>query len=181
MMGAVLLGASLAMAGALDGVWRQDCARGYQREEVFAGEQGTFTERNFSDLGCHSVKVETISRGLITLGADLPDGTREIDFVFSSVHIKPRNEETAAHYRRRRICGYRDWAADEEREVTGRDCDFFGLGSVIRVPGAGVKKFGIVKITPNELYFGDLSPERDGSSPSKRPSTLDLRPYRAIP
>lgn len=177
----LLVNAGIALAAPeLDGVWRQDCRGAHQREEFFQGESATFTERNFSDLICSRAAIESISRGTIVLGDFLPNGARQIDFVFTSVHMKPSTEQIAEHYRTRRICGYRDWAVGVEREVTGRECDFFGLGSVVRVPAAGSRKFGIVKIEAEALYFGELSLDRDGSTPEKRPLVLDLRPYKAV-
>ena len=56
-------------------------------------------------------------------------------------------------------------------------CDFFGLGSVVPVPRAGDRRYGIVRIEEDTLSFGRLSPVRDGSSPEKRPLELDPVPY----
>jgi hypothetical protein len=170
----------IAWAGELDGTWRQDCARSYQREEKFAGDEATYTERNFWGHDCRQLAVETISRGTIALDPVSIKGVRKLDFIFSSVSLKPRDERTAETYRARILCGFRDWAVNEEKEITGRQCDFFGLGSVVDIPAKGDKKFGIVKVAPGALYFGRLSPARDGSSVEMRPEELDPIPYRAV-
>jgi hypothetical protein len=178
-----LLFVMVAQAGELDGTWRQDCSRGFQREEKFQGGSAAYTERNFRDLECSKPAVETISRGAISLGGTvaLPSGARELDFSFSSVSLKPLDERAAKEYRERILCGFRDWRANEEKLVTGRECDFFGLGSVVRIPAEGDRRFGVVKVSGEGLFFGMLSPERDAGSPDRRPRELDPSPYRRVP
>ena len=173
----------LAFAGELDGVWRQDCRAGYSREEAFAGAHAAYTERNFRDSACSSLSVETISRGSISLGELVlePSGARALDFSFESVSLRPIDEKVATLWRERGVCGFRDWRAGVEKEVTGRYCDFFGLGSVVRVPSPGDRKFGIVVPGEGAIFLGRLSPERDGSTPERRPRELDSEPYRKVP
>ncbi len=179
----LLVVAFSAHAAALDGTWLQGCAHGYQREENFLCNSATYTERNFWDHDCKQPALETISRGIVSLGegVDQPLGARQIDFVFTSVSLKPRDLTTAKTYRDRILCGFRDWSANEEKEITGRECDFFGLGSVVKIPAKGTRKYGVVKIAADALYFGRLTPARDSSAPERRPLELDPAPYRLAP
>lgn len=177
---AILLSLSAHAGPALEGTWRQPCARGYQREERFEGAFVTYVERNFWDGSCTAPAVEILSRGAFEAGEPVlaPLGARAMDFTFASVSLRPRSVETAAAYNQRAVCGLSGWRVDEEQEITGRDCDFFGLGAKMRVPSAGDRKFGIFRLEGDELFFGQLSPERDGSAPSRRPLVLDPRGYR---
>ncbi len=179
---ALIFSPLLAFAAPLDGVWRQDCAHGYSREEAFSGERATYTERNFWDADCARASVETISRGDVRLGGTVvaPDGARAIDFVFRSVSLRALDARAAELWNARGVCGFRDWRAGQEKDVSGRECDFFGLGSVVRVPAAGTRKFGVVKTGRGVLFFGRLAPGHDGSSPDTRPVELDPAPYRAF-
>lgn len=183
MLVALTLATAALAAGPLDGIWRQDCSRGYSREEAFRGDQAAYSERNFWDGACSQPAVETISEGTVTLGpaVSAPGGAREIDFQFTTVSLRPVDVKAAAAWRERGVCGFRDWAAGVAKVVTGRECDFFGLGSVVRVPATGDRKFGVVKAGEGMLFFGRLSPARDGSSPEKRPLELDPAPYRKVP
>lgn len=171
-----------AQAAGLDGRWRQGCAGGYRREELFRGGLAAYSERNFWDEGCRSPAVEAVSRGWIALGGlvSAPREARAIDFTFEAVSVRPLDPRAAAAYRARRVCGIRDWAEGEERDVTGLSCDFAGLGSVIRVPARGERRFGVVRAEGGLLYLGRLSPERDGTSPARRPRELDPSPYREV-
>jgi hypothetical protein len=126
--------------------------------------------------------VETISRGVILPGGSVPvpAGARALDFVFTGVALRPLDERAASVWRERGVCGIRDWLPGVERDVTGRECDFYGLGSVVKVPAAGDRKFGVVKEAGGSLYFGRLSPSLDGSRPDRRPTELDPSPYRKV-
>jgi hypothetical protein len=169
----------LILTAALNGTWQQACSHGYSREETFQGTSAVYTERNFWDLSCTQPSVEITSRGTITLGEAVtqPAGALKIDFIFDSVSFKPVDEKSAEAWRERGVCGFRDWQAGMEKVASGLECDFFGNGTFFQVPKPGDRKFGIVKIGEGALYFGRLSPERDGSSESKRPLDLDLSPY----
>jgi hypothetical protein len=167
-------------AGTLDGLWRQACERSYFREELFLGSSAVYTERNFRDGACLSPSVDTISRGQILPGSLVaePIGASELDFIFESVSLLPRDERAAEAYEKISLCGLKGWIAGEEKEITGLLCDLYGQGSQVRVPQKGLHKYGVVRVGEDALYFGRLSPERDGSSALKRPLVLDASPYK---
>jgi hypothetical protein len=110
----------------------------------------------------------------------LPIGASELDFLFVGVRLIPRDHAAAAYYESVALCGLKGWKINEPKEIGGRLCDFLGLGEPFQVPRAGLKKFGVVKMEGDALYFGRLSPERDGSSAEKRPLDLDPLPYRRV-
>jgi hypothetical protein len=167
----------------LNGTWAQPCLNGYFRTEIFLGNSATYVERNFWDSACTEPSVVTTSRGEIDLGdaVSAPAGALALDFTFASVTLKPVTEAVASAWRERTVCGIADWHFNEEREVTGRNCDFSGQGTLTRVPGIGDRRFGVVKLGSNQISFGRLSPGRDGSEPDRRPVVLDPVPYFSEP
>lgn len=165
---------------ALDGDWRQECRNGLRREEHFRADMVEFIERNFRERACQNPAVESISRGTISLGpqVEIPSGASAIDFTFSSVSLRPLDEAAALSWNLRSMCGIQSWRMGEELEVSGKECDFLGLGKPIKVPSSGDKKFGVFLLHENSLFLGRLSPERDGSSSERRPLELDPVPYQ---
>lgn len=172
----------LALGAELDGLWRQDCRRGYQKEEMISGSFAEFTERNFRDVLCTQPALALISRGQLITGATVaqPRSAHELDFVFSTVSVMPLDQAAAAFYEDIQLCGLRGWRIGQEKEITGMICSFFGGNSFFVVPAKGTRKFGIVKKGEGEIFFGRLSPDRDGSSPLKRPIALEESAFRRI-
>jgi len=167
----------------LDGLWRQDCFRGYQREEWIEGNKAAYSETNFRDLACTSPALNIVSRGELVEGGFVlkPLGARELDFIFSSVSLIPLDQGAADFYESISLCGLNGWKVKEEKEITGLSCEFFGEGSRFQIPKAGTRKFGIFRRGGDrELYFGKLSPARDASSPLKRPVEFDPLPYLRV-
>jgi|GEM_PF-6790014 len=176
-----LLISALAFAGSeFDGNWKQPCVRGYQKEELFLAHSATYTEHNFRDVSCLTPSVDLISRGSLIAGAPLlePLGASELDFIFSSVSLAPRDAAAAEFYESVSLCGLSGWRLNEEKEITGLACDLFGTGLKLQVPSAGDRKYGIVKREGESLYLGRLSPERDGNTALRRPRDLDPVAYR---
>ena len=178
----LLLLPTLALASPLDGAWRQPCRAGYQREEQIAGSHAVLAETNFRDSACTQPSLRIESRGLLFPGGNviLPIGAHELDFVFVGVRLTPLDQAAAAYYESMQLCGLRGWKVNEPQEIGGLFCDFYGLDLPVRVPEAGLRKFGVVKLEGDSLYLGRLSPERDASSPDKRPLELDPEPYRRV-
>lgn len=176
--------ASPAFAGPhIDGLWRRDCQHGLVREERIVGEHAALTETNFRDSSCSRPSVSIESRGVLFPGPRviLPIGAEELDFVFVGVRLTPLDTEAAAYYEREKMCGLSGWKVKEAKEIAGLLCELWGRGHPVPVPRPGLRKYGVVKTTSDELYFGRLSPERDGSTPERRPLELDPSPYRRVP
>lgn len=177
---ALALLASPSFAAIPDGTYRQGCQAGYQREEVFTGEYATYVEKNYADTQCRELSLEIRSYGQLTYGdaVTLPPGASAIDFEFVRVGLVPKQEWVAALYRERKLCGRAEWALNEETDITGRACDFYGVGRFAQVPESGSVRFGVYLLEKDGLlYFGKLRPERDGGAPERRPQELDPFPY----
>lgn len=169
-----------AQAETLSGRWLQACQGTSQREERFEGSTSIFFERTFSGAGCEGLSVEVISRGIYALGSPVekPQGARAVDYTFGTVSLVPREQAVVEEYNARSVCGFRNWELNAEKDVTGRECDFFGLGSVIQIPDFGDQRYGILRISGNELYLGKLSLEKNSLSPETRPTELESAPFR---
>ena len=179
---ALLSTASFAGPSPLAGLLRQDCARGFLKEERIQGAHAALTETNFRDPACTQPSVSIESRGTLFPGGNvlLPIGASELDFLFVGVRLTPRDEAAAAYYEREKMCGLEGWKVNEAKEIGGLFCELWGRGRPVPVPRAGLRKYGVVKATPEALYFGRLSPERDASAPEKRPLELDPVPYKRV-
>lgn len=178
-----LLLPTLALASSpLDGLWRQDCARGFVKEERIQGAHAALTETNFRDSECTRPSVSIESRGTLFPGGNviLPIGASELDFLFVGVRLTPRDEAAAAYYEQEKMCGLDGWKVNEPKEIAGLFCELWGRGRPVPVPRASLRKYGVVKATADALYFGRLTPARDASSPEKRPLELDPVPYKRV-
>jgi len=185
-LAAGLSSAPLAQADSaiVDGTYEQACRAGYARQEIFAGENAIYVEKNFADGGCKNLSLEIRSYGRVVYSGALefPRGASAIDFSFLKVTLVPAQEWVADLYRKRNLCGVSNWRVGEETEITGRSCDFFGLGRFAQVPEAGEPRFGIYAQEANgTLYLGQLHPERDGKTPERRPRNFDPYPYLPRP
>ncbi len=170
-------------AWALGGAYQQDCQQGHQRALLFSGNKVVFVETRFIDKFCTNPSIIIRSYGTYQV-EPLPshnDLVDAMDFQFSKVTLTPVLAEVAELYKQQRVCGLNQWQAGAELEITARLCDFFGNGSLFRVPYVGEKRYGIFLDASKEVYVGALSPARDATTPDRRPLTLDKRPYRLMP
>lgn len=136
--------------------------------EVIEKNEATLFETFYLERGCEHPQTTWISQGEIAI-----PGAHEIDFTFRKVHLILHTEETVRVFNERAICDLTDWKIDEAREITGRACKVFENGSPLIVPAAGKKVYGIYTIDSDRLFFGRLTPERDGSTAGKRPEDWD--------
>lgn len=183
-MSAISLLALAALAVIPDGQYEQGCQAGYRRAEIIAGENAVYVEKNFADPFCRELSLEIRSYGLLTYGEAVPRpaGAAAIDFLFQRVTLTPKQEWVARLYRDRRLCGLSEWSVGQETEITGRSCDFFGVGRFSPVPEGGAVRYGVYRQEQNgNLYMGKLRPERDGLTPERRPQELDPFPYERRP
>jgi len=164
---------------ALSGNYVQSCNSGLIRSESFSGAEVIFSEAVHYDRQCAAPSFTMRSYGSYSLGkaVEEPSGASEIDFIFIKLTITPDSAELAAAYRAHKVCGHSGWSESVENEVTGQACDFFLNGSPVRAPGSGEVRYGIFQLVGDSLFFGALTPERNASSPDRRPLRLDPRPF----
>lgn len=167
----------------LRGLWLQDCRGGHQRRQLFTRELSVYSEMSFADAACSEPLLELVSEGDPLVGglAEGSSGALEIDLSIERITAVPHAESVAAAFRARAVCGISTWEVGREQEVTGLPCDFSSLGHPLRMPGRAERRFGLVRREDDRLYFGRLSPARDGTGPGRRPLELDPAPYHFLP
>ena len=163
-----------AAASPLEGKWRTDCFSGFQKTEIFRGSTVSLVEENFSQKNCEKLGLRISSVGQFILD----EAAGFIDFQFERVLLSVHNETYKNFYEQKSMCGIREWPLGLEQDITGLACDFFGQGKPVQVPIAGEARYGIYSLKGKQLFFGKLSPERDGRSPDRRPAVLDPRFFR---
>lgn len=161
----------------LIGVWIQPCDQSLVKEEHFSAEKVALVETNFFDADCTKPMLESRSEGDYSIGEDLPLAPRgrAMDFQFTKVEIRGRSAEIVQWLQQQKFCGIADWQLDQFVEVSGKICEF-PLGK-IQIPAVGDRRFGIFRLEENRLFFGKLTPIRDGKSRESRPTEWDPRPF----
>jgi hypothetical protein len=156
----------------LQGLWRQECAKRNERTEEFIDSTVTLKESFFSDGHCQKAILVFINEGTFVLPA-----ARNIDFRFTSVRLKLGGENLIQDFNHRKVCGFQDWKIDEEKEISGRLCEIFIIGSPQKIPTAGDMRYGTYHLQDDRLQFGKISREENALTPEKRPTKLDPRYY----
>jgi hypothetical protein len=161
------------------GIWKQECQGAKQKQEEFQGDIVTLTENYFSAINCQGEKtLSFFSSGSYSLpNSQRSEGILPMDFTFQKVEVIAWREKTVEIYNQVKMCERDDWRVGEKQDITGRLCEIYIPGKLIRAPQAGDKRFGIYMLEENDLYFGKLSSKENGLSPDKRPSQLEAFPF----
>jgi hypothetical protein len=162
----------------LQGLWAQPCANGVLKTEFFSGQRVLLNEMFFADKECRRPIVVFINEGTYQLPAP-----GWIDFKFTSVRLRLLTEGAVNDFNSRKVCGFGDWKNSEEKEISGRPCEIFVIGSPQRIPTVGDMRYGIYRLdlSLNRLSFGKLSKDKNASTPEKRPHDLDPQYYLKVP
>lgn len=160
----------------LQGVWRQDCTNRASRAENFQADKVVLTESFFNDDKCASDFLHFINEGTFMLPA-----SGQMDFQFTSVRLKITDESLVKNLNSRSVCGFQDWKLNEEKEISGRLCEIFIIGSPQKIPTVGDMRYGIYRLDNDRLYFGKLTRDENAMTPEKRPTNYDPRFYTRVP
>lgn len=179
---ALFVGSFSAMAATpeLDGRWTQYCDQSAKREENFAGNKVTLTERFYFDYSCEALASEVENIGTFVVDDEFryPDQkVRNMDFTFEAVRMTLHSDDAITFYNDHAMCGMSDWKKGEAKDVTGKRCEFFQEGRPVQVPMKNDMRYGIYMLQDTRLYLGLLMPGFDGSVPQRRPYLLDQRYY----
>lgn len=158
----------------LEGLWRQDCLHQAIRQEHFQNSHVSLTESFYRDATCTQLALSFESHG------DFQTQGKEIDFAFHKIFITVHDFSALLDFHTRKVCGIANWEQGIPQEVTGRYCEIYGNELGIQIPPAGQKRYGIYQIQKDLLFFGRLTPEKDATSPNKRPREFDGRFFKRI-
>lgn len=156
------------------GLWQIDCKNGLIKEQVVRGDSVVFTEKFYAAHECQQISFIFETSGQV---AFTPEHDEWIDFTFERVSLTVFNPEAVQVLNRRKVCSSNDWVVGEPKEITGHWCALFNINKETQIPNTGDLKYGIFKIKENRLFYGQMTKELDGSTPSKRPNVLDFQFY----
>lgn len=139
----------------LEGNWRTAC---FNDGTDDLDDQVTFTGTSYEekitgylDATCADIQFETRYVGTFTTGATdlLPDGNNyvEADWLPTNIYQKPYNALVAISWNLLSYCGFTDWSAGVEKEIT----------ALVNVEP------GCVGSTPNLTYLGIYSIQNGGT------------------
>ncbi len=169
---AFILSLNAQASQTLEGVWLRPCHTQSLQVQEFSGELSSLTELFFEDASCSSPFLAFFNDGTVQTNQN------EMNFKFQKVFIKLYADNLVQDFNQRAVCGIKDWKKSSLQEITGLSCALFQNRKSIQVPRAGDMRYGIWKIENSLLYFGQLTPEKNGLTPEKRPNTWDPRSYK---
>jgi hypothetical protein len=94
-----------------------------------------------------------------------------VDLVLNNVLARVNSTTGAAAANVASLCGFNDWQAGVERDVTGRHC-------IEDLPDRGRQYYQIFKLQgTNQLFVGNFDSTHNGESPAQRPAELETQPF----
>ena len=173
MLGALVFGSFLSMTlpQELEGRWIQPCQNKAVREEVLQNNTAALAENYYLDANCSEPLLTFRNEG----GLRAEDG--KMDFSFTRVTIAVHSSALVGDFNDRAVCGYQNWIAGLERDITGMTCALFNPNKPALSPKVGDMRYGIYKVEENKLYFGQLTLQHNALTPENRPITFDPRFY----
>lgn len=173
MLGALVFGSLMAVSlpNELVGRWIQPCQNKAVREEVLENNIAALTENYFVDAVCTEPLLTFRNEG----GLVAQDG--KMDFSFTRVTLALHSQALVEDFNDRAVCGYQNWIAGWERDITGMTCALFNPNKPAQSPKVGDMRYGIYKVEDNKLFFGQLTLQNNAMTPETRPVTFDPRFY----
>ena len=151
------------------GLWSTDCLKGLKKEQIYRTKSVLTIERFHADGQCTQPAYVFSTDGRVEFPAE--DQTY-IDFVYVSISLTLYKDDIKENFNRREVCGLKNWKVAVPQEITGRSCAIFSEKPA-QIPAAGDLRYGIYSADDRKLYYGQLSQQSDGSSPSARPTTFN--------
>ncbi len=153
------------------GYWSTGCINGLKKEQVYGNNNKVIsTESFYQDADC---KVESFRFQTIGLVSYYQNSPEFIDFVYQEIYLSVFKQNVIEDLNLRKVCGYSDWTKAGAQNITGLKCTLFNINKPTQIPAAGDLKYGIFLVEKTKLYYGQLSPDFDGSTPAKRPGKIN--------
>lgn len=174
-------------ASPLNGSWKQvaSLGPGHDCDAITTRPCGWSSAARENEVQFSGLKFTRQVTGYADLKKQLPQWTKKVigkfaiskppgsdvshlDIKFQSVYLIALSGKKSAVWNRIKFCGRRDWKVNIEQNVTGRVCDPLPM----RVPGSTY--YTSVALQDSKLYFAEDSNEKDGSSPTSRPTQPEM-------
>ena len=169
---ALFVSASL-VAGNLEGQWEGKCLKfdqGYAKTvSTVSGANVVSSEEIFMDKACNQSAAVVKIAATYQEGAEskVVKGATEIDSTLSKISFTATDERVAGYFNSVQFCGFSDWKAGEEKDITALTCE------QTQMPKSGDRYYNIYSVNESTLMMGKTTQEFDASSPEKRPQELD--------
>lgn len=154
------------------GKWSTNCSAGKVSQEDFSENQATLSEYFFLDPHCTEAQMLFTSVGFYTIPF-----SQAMDFSFSSLSLSLFTSALVNNFNDREVCGFKDWQLGQKKEITGLRCEIFQIGRPTQIPKEGDLRFGIFKITENQLYFGLNDSYYNSRTADRRPIEFNPTPF----
>lgn len=154
----------------LEGIWETGCQGGLKKEQLIKLPFVDVLELFHKDKDCQSLSFKFRTSGTLLFNKENPSW---IDFTYQQIQLTVYVEAVINDLNERAVCGKTDWKLGEPQTITGLQCALFNVNKPTPIPKQNDQKFGIYSVVDDQLFYGQMSPEADGSSPLKRPVNLD--------
>lgn len=155
-----------------DGLWVTPCQHGLKREQVYNKSLSTTTEYFHHEANCRDLALSFTTVGPVHFNLDIAN-PHFIEFTYDSISLTLHKQSLVDNFRQRQVCGIQDWQMNQPQLITGLQCALFTTDSLVQVPQAGQRRYGIYEIRGPHLYYGQLTQETDGSSVERRPTEFN--------
>lgn len=163
-----LLASFRTQASDLSGSWTTGCHQGLSKEQALDEAHSITTENFYRDQNCKLESFQFKTTGTLQFPSE---NSSWINFSYEMVQLTVYDQQVVADLNARKVCGIGDWRSEEPQIITGLQCALFNVNKETQIAKVADQKFGIYKLQEGRLYFGQLSRDKDGSAPSKRPTT----------
>lgn len=161
---------AISEASIAPGLWSTGCVNGLKKEQTYNAKQVLTAEHFYQDAACQDESFLFETNGRVNYPADDPGF---VDFVYVEIQLTLFKKAVVDDFNQRRVCGLSDWQLAVPQLITAKKCALFNYSKETQIPAAGDLRFGLYAIEENRLYYGQLSPAYDSSTPAKRPKTLN--------
>ena len=173
-----LLLASLVMSGSamatVQGLYQAPCEK--SADGISSQNSVNFGKVNarqvlvvYLDQSCKTAGYAFDVKGPYTLSED-----GALDLTSTSFQLLPLNQTLVDAYNEKELCGFKDWALNQPKELSSLNCD----GS--QFPASGDVSYQSIKEVEGGIVFGDLTTNADGSSVDKRPDEFSSVVYKSV-
>ena len=161
-------------ASRMVGTWTTSCQA---TDDSNAINSIVFTETTFeltitlySDSNCTIETLRNRYTGTFTAGdgVSTPESSNTYDHTFTNGYQRIKTELFAAAYNTAATCGFTDWQADVEKEITS-------AGSC--AISTTTTTYDVIKIESTQITFGNTSGDAVGTTAATRPTTLETVVY----
>lgn len=168
-----------ALSQIASGIWQTKCLAGIEKKQIYSPNNSVITDEYFyADRNCKQEVMRFTTAGSVEyptpLNSQNDSSNREINFSYKEIYLSLHTQSTIDNFNSRQVCGFSDWQLSVAKNITGLKCALFNANLKTQIPFEGDIRYGIYLQNENKLYYGQLTSEKNSSSPDRRPDQLNL-------